>query len=231
MRWRDMTAKELPDPAQKVIFTSPELCEDTRIQTFNGLDLFNDTECEINVYNKFGYHIAQRKPLHEPDTPSCGLLIDLTRVRSLFRDPPDWIYNFKNEDLEEELDHPCTINVYLQGFLQHYGYFQVNNIPLDFVQAICDINAELTLHPNQNRPLIRSVSCQGYNYVQHCLMHCAEGLELVHGHVTATLTGAAAVDSKSENKFKTNFLSSLQSLLHKMIVAKLRLDVKLEISI
>lgn len=222
----------LPDPATTQIFRTPDHHnEDNRVGNLENLPLLDDQGHEINIYDECGYRIARRKPLIRNDTVSCSLLIDLTRIRALFREPPTYVYDFDTGDLEEELDHPCTINIYPQGYLRRYGHFQVDDVPLGFAEEIKCINNDLAHTPHQNRPLIRGVSCQGYNYVQHCLMHRAGGLELVHGLMTGAMTGATAKDAKSETKFKNAFQSVAQARPHERIKAKLSDDGKIERSI
>jgi hypothetical protein len=181
------------------IFDSPD--EDIRRRVdIKSLPLVDEEGHEINIYDADGYRIPRRLPRHRRTTSSCGLLADLTRVRSLFR--PEVDMDIMDMDVDEigenlEQDH-LTLNVYPQAFLRQFGHFQANDVPRGFNPILRTINRRLASRVDIDSPIVSGVACQGYNHIQHSLTELAGGLEVVHGRVTAALAGvkAGAVHAK-----------------------------------
>jgi hypothetical protein len=229
--WRDLDLDELPDPRQVPIFRTPDCKENQRVDQLVDLPLLDDQQREINIYDDQGFRISRRKPIYRNTSLPCGLLIDLTQVRSLFQDPAALVFDMENEEMHEEEERNCDINVYPQAFLRRYGHFQADDVPLGFKKLLKGMNRNLAADPQSPNSVIHGVSCQGYNSIQHCLAQRSGGLELVHGYITAAVSGFSATDQASLKKFQKTLEVLLQALPYRRIEKKLCLEEKLERSI
>jgi hypothetical protein len=223
IRWRHISPEDLAVDDIN-IYDSPDNNDRNLIDHLDTLPLLDDNHQEINIYNQDGYRIPRRVPLHNINHEPCGLLADLTRIRSLFRSPAESAYNPNDTDSDNDTDilhNPCTINVYPQAFLRQYGHFQANDVPLGFHPIINSINRSLPTNADDANPVLHGIACQGYNHIQHCLTEQAGKLEVVHGRITTSLSGANATSQKTRRTHDKILESTLFSRPHDRINHKL----------
>jgi hypothetical protein len=186
------------------------------------LALVDEDGLEINVYDEDGYRIPRRRPMHSRNTSSCGILMDLTKVRNLFKTPGESYVDDEGETIDEDIpDKPLKINVYPQAFTCQFGHFQSNSVPDGFNYLFKTINRTLANNADDDQPVIQPFGLQGYNHVQHNLTDRSGNLEVVQGRVTATLAGTrskTASESRAFNKQKTSLVMHLP---HERIEQKL----------
>jgi hypothetical protein len=81
------------------------------------------------------------------------------------------------------------MDVYPQAGLRRLGHFKANRVPKGFDPILRKLDRDLSENRDEHRPLVRGMSCQGYNYAQHSLTDKAGGIEVVRGQVTAAMAG------------------------------------------
>lgn len=204
--WRDVSLVDLRQP----LFDSPDAASRNVVDIYE-LELIDEDGREINVYDVDGYRVPRRIPLHQESDSPCGLLADLTRVRSLFEHSAQTQRDthLVDEDFSDCEDEGLVVNVYPQAFTRRYGYFQANAVPAGFLPLMKSMNRELPENADEAYPVLRGVSCQGYNHVQHCLTEHAGGLEVVHGNITAVLAGSGRTSSVKGKRVQQKLLDKI----------------------
>jgi hypothetical protein len=186
------------------------------------LDLVDEDGNEINVYDEDGYRVPRRKPLHSRNTPSCGVLMDLTKVRHLFKTAPESFVRQDEETIDQDIpDKPLKINVYPQAFTRQFGHFQSNSVPDGFHHLFNTINRTLAANANDDQPVIQPFGLQGYNHVQHNLTERSGRLEVVQGRITSTLSGTRSKTASASRTFNKQKASLMSHLPHEHVEQKL----------
>lgn len=220
MGWRNKNSNEFTPGEQLYDSYDPQNRNPVDLED---LELLDEDGKEIDVYDEQGYRVPRRIPKHHRAAPSCGILADLTRIRSFFRHTTNTLDD--NDDAEEEILHkeePLKLYVYPQALTRQYGYFQANSAPTDFKLVLKKINSELAENADVLQPVLRIVSCQGYNHIQHSLTHRSGGLELVHGNITSTLAGSYASHDTTKKKFQKLLQSTATHRPHERVEKKLQ---------
>ena len=216
-----MADEELPD---RDLYSSPDPSDRTLVD-ISTLPLTDEDGLEINVYDVDGYRVPRRNPRHDRNQPPCGLLANLTRVRTLFQEGDG--YDPDDGDDDERMGEPATpvvINVYPQALTRSFGHFQADGVPLGFNPILKHINRHMAHNADFDQPVIRGVACQGYNHIQHALTNYAGGLELVHGSVTSSLAGINARTPKAKRAHAKILGSTLLHRPHHRVEGKLSKD-------
>src|SRR5262245_3563451 len=157
------------------------------------LEVRDDEGNEIPIYDEDGFRVPRRGPILAAHQPSWGVLADLTLIRSLFDDE---IIALDNEDSEdddmesiEEVAPSTRVDVYPQAGLRKLGHFKATDVPKGFKPILKKLNRQWAENRQMSTPIIRGISCQGYNHAQHCLSDRAGGIEVLHGQLTAAMAG------------------------------------------
>jgi hypothetical protein len=156
---------------------------------------------EQNVYDADGYRVPRRRPFHSKRVPPCGILLDLTTVRSLFQTSTQIAHELEENPVDEDSKEEATIHVFPQAFTKNYGHMQANDVPQGFKSLINMLNRTLALNSDDDRPAIWPIALQGYNNVQHNLTDRAGALEVVRGRVTAALAGTRVKGARTKRIF------------------------------
>lgn len=167
---------------------------------------------DVPLYDKNGAKIPRQEADTDYEHP-CGVLIDLTEIRTLFkRNVPSSHFD---DDLGNEPAGADKIEVYPLGFLRVAGNVQANgaphcfNVPMRKVNQSIRRDANLSASTSEDSPatemneggkgvtpVVWATSCQLYNYIAHRIAPRAGRLDSQLGMVTAALSGAFA-QSKS----------------------------------
>jgi hypothetical protein len=189
------------------------------------LPLVDDHGSEINIYDEDGYRVPRRKPLHSRNTPPCGILMDLTKVRHLFTPTSAPSIPEDDDTINEHVpDMPLNINVYPQAFTRQFGHFQSNSVPDGFLHLFKTINQSLASNADDDQPVIQPFGLQGYNHVQHNLTERSGHLEVVQGRITSTLAGTRSKTSSTSRAFSKQKASIANHLPHERVEQKLSKD-------
>jgi hypothetical protein len=184
-RWEDVAVPDGP------IYNGYDPQEREEIDPTNH-PLHDETDQENFIFDAEGFRIPRRRPILTT-TQSWGVLADLTSIRSMFDDDFVLIENEDSEDDEmEDIDDapPSTrVDVYPQAGLRTLGHFKANNVPNGFKSILKRLDRQWAANRDAQNPIIRGLSCQGYNDVQHCLSDRAGAIEVLHGQLTAAMAG------------------------------------------
>ena len=203
-----------------IIFDSWDIESRNVIEDLSEIPLYDDTGKEIRIYSSDGRKIARRGAHLAPDTKSCGVLVNLRTITSVFQ-PDD-----NNVDMEEETDEEMdmdeedrparatnrvSLSVYPQAFLRDYGHIQAKG-PLQLMQPIIEtINASFEddrqdadissdgpgLIHSTNTP-VTGISTQMYNRMFHKAATQAGALDVQRGRLTGALSGGGATTTKGK---------------------------------
>jgi hypothetical protein len=227
------------DPAQlqvegRIIYDSADKDDRRPVLDLGALPLTDDLGNETSIYDQDGYRIPRRVPQHRPSTSRCGILMDLTKVHTLFQTPAQRAADAEDEDepfsdadiINEDEDHEkITLAVYPQGFTKHFGHFQSKtNVPYGFKPLLRSMNRTLADNADDDRPVVRGVALQGYNALQHNLTQRAGRLEVVQGQITATMAGTRAKGTKALRTFAKLRDMTAAHLPHERVEEKLLKD-------
>ncbi len=177
-----------------ILYDSPDPTSRKAVN-LDELPLEDELGHEINVYDDRGYRVARRKPYFSRSIRPCGMLLDLTKARALF----DARVEIDDDDnLSSDGDDRPHLSVFPQAFTKTFGHIQSQAIPQGFKPLFRVMNSELAANADDENPVIKGISVQVYNHVQHNLMDRAGELEIVHGRITSALGGTRAQTAKSK---------------------------------
>ena len=176
---------------------------------------------EIPVYDEDRGVIRRRDLVYDPHDP-CGVLMNLTNIRALFRTADD--HDDSDNELFGEPPKEEKLDVYPLGFLRKAGNVQAGGAPHCFLAPIKKVNRAVRKEGTQQRtrattrfeedssssstetqdivnriPTVKATSCQFYNYIAHRIAPHAGKLDSQQGLVTAALVGAFAQTIPHEN--------------------------------
>lgn len=180
--------------------------------------------------------IRRRDLVYDPQD-SCGVLMNLTNIRALFRTADD--HDDSDNELFGEPAKEEKLDVYPLGFLRKAGNVQAGGAPHCFLAPIKKVNRAVRKEGTQQRtrattsfeedssslstdsetqdtvnriPTVKATSCQFYNYIAHRIAPRAGKLDSQQGLVTAALVGAFAQSIPHEKTARTKQAACKKSL-------------------
>jgi hypothetical protein len=186
------------------------------------LPLLDDNGDEIQIFSSTGMRIHRMRRRNDPSRePSCGVLVNLTKIQSLFNQGPQVIPD--NEFIDGSVPPPSTstrVYAYPLCFLHTAGNLKANGIPHCFYPVITQINRRLRNLPGPEYdpdneddqdvdynlhlddlspdPIVVPVSSQFYNYITHRTAMRSGGQDAQQGSITSALAGTFAESTKDK---------------------------------
>lgn len=199
------------------VFDSWDIESREEIDDLASFPLYDDTGKEIRIYSSDGRKIARRGANIAPGTTSCGVMVNLRTITSVFRTQDDSVEleDEPNDDLDEDTPardkNKVSLSVYPQAFLRDYGHIQAKG-PIQLMQPTietinssfnddaqeADISSDgLGFSRTFNTP-VTAISTQMYNRMFHRAATQAGALDVQRGRITAALAGGGATTAKGK---------------------------------
>lgn len=180
--------------------------------------MYDEFHKEVRIYDAEGRKIARRDAMMAVGQESCGILMNLRKIHSLYSDGVDnlaEIFPDGGEDIAETKGP--VVSVYPQAYLRDVGHIQVKGVMPAFVNIIQDIqkgfqslyelegadsdsdDSEASVPTRKSYPSpIAAVSSQAYNELAHRASSQAGSHDVQLGAVTAAISGGYATSPKAK---------------------------------
>lgn len=180
--------------------------------------LLDEDGIEKHIFAADGSRIHRRVPRFASGGPSCGIIINLNKMRDLF-------YNRENMFRGAEEDNgnskPPQYYLYPQSFLRDHGHFQAHGVPPALAERVDVINAAVAApimipnpfhnpensndhHEPELRPsgafakAVEPLSIQAYNGLLHAVRPTAGDHDAQNPRITHALAGLYASTPKEK---------------------------------
>ena len=210
------------------------------------LALTDQAGSEIPVYTYSGVRQPRRTPRFRVNQKSCGLLLNLDRVRAIFT-------SIHADDYDSEFEMPPSgpnISMYRQAFLHNHGHIQAHDAPTAVLNAIRAVNKMVGLKiesqstdsdsdsddPHapvyfQHRP-VSAIFSQVYNGILHRSRPDASQHDAQQGNITSAAAGPYALGEPQKRTASKKFSACAESLPHQKFAQRINnpdLDTDLRI--
>jgi hypothetical protein len=227
------------------IYDSPDIQTRHLVHDLHSLDLLDENGKENKIYEENGRKICRRGASIEGNSGTCGVLVNLRSISSLFTAEDHVDFNDSDIDNDDsDSGHPpppqrCStpLSLYPQAFLRDYGHIQAQGIVNIVNGALNKINNDLQRnHVRINdqssdiveearfnvEPVVVGVSSQMYNAVQHRASTNAGTLDVQQGRISATLAGASATSHKNKRTAEQHLRYCRTKLPHNRFKERVR---------
>ena len=197
------------------MFTTDD--EDTRdeVADLEELDLLDDSMQEIPIFDVDGNRIPRRKATLALDNDGlahgCGLLQDLSLVRTLFEQPA------RNNNGGTPEDNRVPLWYFPHFFSEKYGQWQADGVIKAMLPSVDKINQALRAHEGIGMCVepVRSQCYNAHDTRASARLHVAQ-----RGMLTATIGGAWEGNQKGARTAKNLFNQANWSLPHERLQAQ-----------
>ncbi|KAG9309436.1 hypothetical protein JVU11DRAFT_10690 [Chiua virens] len=211
-----------------ILYNAPDDDPERSAVDLHTLDLLDEDNYEINVYDANGFRVPRRTPSNDSET--CGALLNLREAYQLFTP----------SDVVNAVDDPSpSFSPYPQAFLKDVGNLQSSSIPFKFQEFLSRINNQITPQNILPRiaeddlsdddiprvaPVLRGHGCQIYNVLSHRVRDAAKFHPVQLGMVTAALSGSKTLSYAAANRWRQRTDSCDHHLPYDRYVAKVADD-------
>jgi hypothetical protein len=232
-----------PVPVERLTQRHPVLYDSTDELTRNRVDietlpLSDASGKEIKVYSPQGSYVLRRRPVIDQEVPTCGVLMNLSRIQELFHpNAPDYDDDMDLQALQQEhrqrthRDPNLKCRVYPQAFLKTHGHLQANRLPHPFKDILSAINEKVRatgeeledeeIDAHSQAPLV-GIAFQAYNEAMHRIRPTAQYHDVQLGLITANLAGTYSTNEKAKRTSDNLYCQCQHRLPHENFAEKIK---------